>query len=118
MRGALPLEGRASGSALQSSSWPPSVIRVPGDPLRRSPIASVTCSAAARPKRASHARGMGSAFTIVPVASPSAIRAPRALDNLNVNVSSPSSIASSSSATRTVFSVSPAAKVSVPDAAV
>ena len=70
-----------------------------------------TCSAAARPKRASGASGIRSAFSIVPVASPSSTP----LDAFyNVSVSRPSSCASSSTATSTVFPDSPASKVSVP----
>ena len=55
---------------------------------------------------------------IVPVASPSAITAPAAFESLKLNVSRPSSWASSSTGTLTVFAVSPAAKVSVPLVAV
>ena len=55
---------------------------------------------------------------MVPVASASETRAPAAFDRVSVNVSSPSSCASSSTGTVTVFAVSPAAKVSVPEVAV
>ena len=72
------------------------------------------CTAAVRPKRASSALGNGSRFLIVPVASPSASRPAEAF----VSVSSPSSCASSSTATSTVFDDSPASNVSVPLAAV
>ena len=51
---------------------------------------------------------------MVPVASPSAIAAPSAFFSTSRNVSEPSSCASSSSATDTVFAVSPAAKLSAP----
>ena len=84
----------------------------------RSPTASSTCPAAVRPKRASQARGSGSLLTIVPVAAASRMRAPDAFDSVSVSVSSPSSCASSSTVTFTVFSVSPAWKVSVPETAV
>ena len=67
-----------------------------------------------RPKRASHADGIGSEFSIVPVATPAAITAPVGFDSTNSNVSPPSSTASSSSATLTLFDISPAAKLSVP----
>ena len=66
----------------------------------------------------SHARGIGSLFTMVPVASPSPMTAPEALLKVNVNVSSTSSVASSSTGTFTDCSTTPAAKVSVPEAAV
>ena len=95
---------------------PPSLTSVP--PARStptlSPMASTTWPAAVRPKRASHACGSGSEFSIVPVATPSAIRAPDAFESRNVSVSSPSSWTSSRSATFTVFAVSPGRKVSVP----
>ena len=84
----------------------------------RSSMVVTTCSAVARPKRARSAAGIKSLFSIVPVASPSAMSAPLALDSRSVKVSSPSSCASSSTATDTVFRVSPAANDSVPDAAV
>ena len=71
-----------------------------------------------RPKRDSHIFCNGSEFSIVPVASPSAIRAPEAFVSRSVKVSSPSSIASSSTGTRTVFSVSPGSKLSWPFRAV
>ena len=96
------------------SVWPPTVTWLPPPPSRRALTASTTCPATVRPKRASHAFGIGSVLAIVPVASPSPINAPEGFDNVNVNVSSPSSLASSSNGTATVFSVSPAAKVSVP----
>ena len=96
--------------------WPPSVTcePPPAGPESRVPMASVTWSATVRPKRASHACGIGSEFTIVPVASPSPMRAPEGFESVSVCVSSPSSMASSSTGTSTVFSVTPAAKLSVP----
>ena len=81
---------------------------------RRSRTAATAWSATVRPKRASHAPGTGSSFSIVPVASPSAMTAPVAFFSTSVKVSSPSSTASSRMATDTVFAVSPAAKASVP----
>ena len=68
-----------------------------------------------RPNRASHACGRGSEFSMVPVATPSSIRAPEGFDNASASVSSPSSWASSSTGTETVFAVSPGANVSVPE---
>ena len=85
---------------------------------RRASTASSTWSVTVRPKRASHACGMWSAFSIVPVATPSAIRAPVAAVSRSVKVSSPSSCASSSTGTATVFAVSPGTKVSSPFRAV
>ena len=61
---------------------------------------------------------MWSLLVIVPVAEPSAMWAPEAFDSVRLSVSLPSSCASSSTATETVFPVSPAAKVSVPLVAV
>ena len=77
-----------------------------------------TRSAAARPKRASSAAGIRSVFSIVPVASPSATRTPEGLDSRRFIVSSPSSCASSTTATAIVFDDSPASNVRVPLAAV
>ena len=87
------------------------------EPAIRSSTCSTTCSAVARPKRASSAAGIRSVFSIVPVASASSSHAPVAFDSASVNVSSPSSCASSSTATSMVFDDSPAANVNVPDAA-
>ena len=81
-------------------------------------MASTTWPATVRPKRASHAFGIGPEFSIVPVASASRIRAPVGSDKVSVSVSPPSSCASLRTATSTVFSVSPGSKVSVPEAAV
>ena len=80
----------------------------------RSSTCSTTCTAAVRPKRAISARGSGSLFWMVPVAVPSAMRAPETFDSVSVSVSSLSSWESSSTSTRTVFDVSPVAKLSVP----
>ena len=55
---------------------------------------------------------------MVPVAVPSAIRALDAFESVNVMVSPPSSIASSSTGTETVFAVSPGLNDSVPEVAV
>ncbi len=73
-----------------------------------------------RPNRASHIACSGSSFLTTPFASRCILRryAPCGFESLSVNVSLPSSCESSSSATETVFAVSPGAKVSVPDAAV
>ena len=84
----------------------------------RSSTASRTCSATVRPNRAIHACGIRSEFSIVPVASPSARYAPDGFDSTSVSVSEPSSWESSSTATVTVFAVSPGAKLSVPELAV
>ena len=77
-------------------------------------MASTTWPATVRPNRAIQAFWSGSALTMVPVAVPSAIRAPDALDSTSVMVSSPSSFASSRTGTATVFAMSPGSKVSVP----
>ena len=53
----------------------------------------------------------------MPVASASATAAPDAFDSVRVNVSSSSAAVSWNAATSTVASVSPAANVSVPEAA-
>ena len=102
------------------SAWPASVARAPASrgAVSRASTASSTWPVTVRPKRASHAAGISSVFSIVPVAAPSAIRAPAAFVSRSVTISAPSSWASSSTATRTVFAVSPAAKVSVPETAV
>ena len=80
----------------------------------RSSTCSTTCTAAVRPNRASSARGNGSALSIVPVASPSVRCPPDTFDKVSVNVSSPSSCASSSTATVIVRDDSPVWNVSVP----
>ena len=84
----------------------------------RASTCSTTCTAAVRPNRAISARGIASVFLIVPVAEPSARYAPEAFMSTRLSVSEPSSCESSSTATVTVFAVSPAAKVSIPDATV
>ena len=84
----------------------------------RSPSASTTPVATARPNRDSHAAWPGSVFLICPAALPSAMRAPTAFESFSWKTSRPSSIKSSRIATRTVFSVFPGAKVRVPDTAV
>ena len=102
------------------SSWPANRPRKPGarGAAIRSSTCSTTCTAAVRPKRTKSARGSGSRFLIVPVASPSVSRPPAAFDSVSVSVSSPSSCASSSTATSTVCDDAPAWNVSVPLAAV
>ena len=98
-------------------SWPATTVRVAGVRALRSrwSTASSVCSHAVRPKRPSHARGIGSLLTIVPVASASANSAPAALLRRRANVSEPSSCASSSTVTSMVCVVSPASKVRVPE---
>ena len=71
-----------------------------------------------RPNRVIHAFGIASVLLMVPIAEPSAMRAPDAFESVSVIVSLPSSWLSSSTATSTVFAVSPAAKLSVPLSAV
>ena len=66
------------------------------------------------PKRASQACCSGSWFRMVPVASPSSMRAPKAFESTSVSVSAPSSFVSSSTGTETAFTVTIGAKVSVP----
>ena len=109
-----------SRSCPDCSCWPAKRARKPrrrGAAIRSS-MWVTTCSAVARPKRASSAAGIRSAFSIVPVASPSVRCAPEAFDSRSVSVSSPSSCASSSTATSTVRVVSPVWNESVPLAAV
>ena len=91
---------RCRGAAIRSSMW------------------VTTCSAVARPMRASSAAGIRSAFSIVPVASPSATCAPEAFDSRSVSVSSPSSCASSSTLTSIVADEAPRWTESVPLVAV
>ena len=97
---------------------PPTVTCEPVPPSRRWPSASTTCDPTVRPNRTIHASGIGSELLMVPIAEPSARYAPDGFDSVSVSVSLPSSWASSSTGTETVFSVSPAAKVSVPLVAV
>ena len=101
---------------------PPSVKCVSGvfcaPPRNRPSMASTTWSDAARPKRASHACGIGSAFSMVPIAEATDRYAPEALLSASVNVSPASSCASSSTGTEMVLVRSPGSKVSVPDVAV
>ena len=102
------------------SSRPANRPRKPGlrGACSRSSTCSTTCTVAARPNRAIHAFGITSRFLIVPVASRSAMTATRAFESVSVMVSSPSSWSSSSTATSTVFNVSPGPNVSVPEVAV
>ena len=108
-----------SRSMPRRSSRPATRPRNPGsrDASNRASTCSTTCTAAVRPKRASSARGSGSVFLIVPVASPSVTRPDEAFDRRSVSVSSPSSCESSNTATSTVFDDSPARNFSVPLAA-
>ena len=108
--------GTAPGAPMRG--MPPTVTCEPLAPSRRCVNASITWLPTVRPNRTIHAPGMWSELLMVPVAVPSSRYAPEAFESASVSVSEPSSCASSSTATETVFSVSPAAKVSVPDAAV
>ena len=110
----------ASDAAAAPIRWPATVTCTPacGAERMRSSTASSTCSATVRPNRESHACGIRSEFSIVPTASPSARYAPDGFDSTSVSVSEPSSWESSSTATVTVFAVSPGAKFSVPEFAV
>ena len=98
-------------------------VRAPS-PRNRWTIASATCAEAVRPNRASHAFGIGSALVMMPENRPlPATLAPgepddRRLVSRSTTVSSPSSWASSRIGTDTVFDVSPAANVSVPETGV
>ena len=89
-----------------------------GAARRRSPTASTTWVPTVRPKRDSQARCRGSLLRMVPVASPSLIRAPWAFASVRRKVSLPSSKASSRIGTVMVCAVSPGAKVRVPLVAV
>ena len=109
-----------SRSIPRRNSRPANRPRKPGSrgAASRSSTCSTTCTAAVRPNRASSARGIGSWFSIVPVASPSVSRPDEAFDSVSDSVSSPSSCASSSTPTSIVFDRSPAPNLSVPLAAV
>lgn len=63
------------------------------------------------PKRESNIFCSGSSFVMVPIPALSWNRAPDTFESQSTNVSLPSSTASSRTATRTVFTLSPAAKV-------
>ena len=104
--------GTAPGAPVRG--MPPTVTCEAVAPSRRWPRASTTCDPTVRPNRTIHASGMWSVLLMVPVAEPSSMYAPDAFDSVSVSVSEPSSWASSSTGTETVFSVSPAAKVSLP----
>ena len=106
--------------AQDGSACPPSVAWAPAARGASSLACtlSTTCSATVRPNRASHAFGILSVFSIVPVASRSPSRAPATFESRSRNVSCPSSWPSSRIGTDTVFTRSPAAKVSVPVVAV
>ena len=108
-----------SRSMPRRSSRPANRPRNPGsrDASSRSSTCSTTCTAAVRPNRAKRARGIGSWFLIVPVASPSVTCPDEAFDSVSVSVSSPSSWASSSTPTSIVFDDSPGPNFSVPLAA-
>ena len=85
--------------------------------LSRASTASSTWPVTVRPKRASHAAGIASVLSIVPVAVPSAISARYGAESLSVMVSAPSSCASSSTRTATVLDLWPGANRSAPEAA-
>ena len=106
-------------SSQNGSAWPANVARNPAalGAARRPATASRTWSVTVRPNRPSHAAGIRSVFSIRPTARRSPSRAPRAFSSLSTRTSVPSSCASSSTATATVFAVSPGAKLSVPLAA-
>ena len=70
-----------------------------------------------RPKRASHAAGIASLFSMVPVASASAMRAPRAFDRRSTMVSARSSCESSRTMMLTTFDTLPGRKRRVPERA-
>ena len=110
----------SSSVAPPPSRCPATLASTPGarGASSRLSTASSTWLATVRPNRASHALGIASVLSMVPVASPSSIVAPDGLESVNVIVSPPSSWASSSTGTETVLPVSPDAKVSVPEAAV
>ena len=105
-------------SGRQPMRWPASDTSTPGARAARIRLSTApsTCSATVRPNRASHARGIASAFSMVPVALASAsfTLVGDGFESASVSVSFPSSYASSSTGTETVRLVSPAAKVSVP----
>ena len=109
-----------SGSAPASPMRliPPTMTCEPPAPSSLVLSASTTCDPTVLPKRSSQARGITSELLMVPMASPSTMRAPEAFESVSVIVSLPSSWLSSSTATSIVFAVSPAAKLSVPLSAV
>ena len=100
---------------------PPNAPRNPGvrAPLRvasmRAAMPSMACSATVRPNRASHADGSGPVFSMIPVATPRAMvtTAGSGLRISNSNVSSPSSMSSSTAHTRCTMEMSPRSNFSV-----
>ena len=78
---------------LEPTVTPPIRPLIPGvrGESKREATPSTTCSASPRPKRASQAFGMGSLLRIVPMPTPSSIRAPAALLSSSSMVSLPSS---------------------------
>ena len=111
-----------SSVRVRSTAWPATVACAPGvrPSTSRPDTASVTWPPTVRPKRDSHACCSASSLVMMP----RALRwtflryAPRGFESSSRITSLPSSMASSSTGTLTVFAVSPAAKVSVPDVAV
>ena len=101
------------------SDMPPTWRCDRASPSIRDPIASTAWLATVRPKRVSHAFGIGPLLVMVPVAVASESRAPPvAPDRVIVKVSLPSSMLSSKTVTEIVFESSPALNVRVPDFAV
>ena len=107
----------ASGSlAVVPISGIPATVRCePRPPSSLAVSASTTWLPTVRPKRTIHAFGIGSLFSMLPVAVASAMRAPLGFKSVSVIVSVPSSWTSSSTSISMVFAVSPAAKVRSPD---
>ena len=83
-------------------------------PTSRPPFSAAL---AVRPNCAIHACGIGPVLTMVPVATSSPILAPDARYSVSVILSLPSSCESFTTATSTVFSVSPGANRTAPGAA-
>ena len=96
---------------------PPTVTCERPPSSNRAVTASITWLPTVRPNRVIHAWGIGSVFTMVPVAVPSASSAPNGRESVRVSVSLPSSCASFNTGTETVFRVSPGAKRTAPDTA-
>ena len=78
----------ASGGAVRPMGCPASRTVTPAvrEARRRSSTASSTWPETVRPNRASHAFGIASVFSIVPVAVPSARYAPDGLESVSVSV--------------------------------
>ena len=102
------------------SCCPPILPNKPGarGAPKRASTASIACSPTVRPNRASHAAGNESVLRIVPVATPSAMKASFAFDNVSVSVSPSSLMMSSSTGTSMTARRLPGGMLSVPDTAV